>query len=754
MSGPRDSNSHHAGSRLLAPLLGVLGVCLMLAGFGPALPTAAAAAPTTMVNLGTASTFSAISGASVGNTVSAEGAPHTTLRGDLGVKANAQPTGFPPGIVTGTTSFGNPVAAQAHADLVAAYNEVAGRTGGTSLPLALAGKTISPGLYTIPGAASNTGTLTLDGGGDSNAVFVFQVNGALAFAAASHVVLTNGAQASRVFWQVNGAGAVGAAGSFTGTLMALDAVAMGNGTRVNGHAFALNGALTLDANEFFMPPPAIAIDGGTTANTTDTTPTISGTTDVEAPGTVTVTVDGQTLTATPSDGAWSVTSGILANGAYPVVATVTDGAGNTASSTQQLTVDTVLPVITIDGGPSVSTNDATPTIAGTSDVAQGTIVHVAVDSQTLTALVQAGGSWNVTPATLLDGTHTITASVSDPAGNPGTDSQDLTVDTTAPGISIAGGATALTNDATPHISGTAGVPPGTTVTLTLADETLSGVVQGNGTWAVTAAALSDGPHRAIAEVSDAAGNTARFTQTLTVDTVSPIVVISGGATATTDDVDPTITGTSNAAPGTTVTVSIAGQTLTTILQPNRSWNATPTTVGDGTWTVIASAPDPAGNVGSAEQSLVIGPVSSPPVTPPATPPAGGGSVPPVTGTTVPGNGSQQIGGHSLSIGTMVTAPAGSGVVATASGTVKIQGVKKKIKLATTTVTLQASQSGQLNLKPKGNKAAVRAAFRQINAALAKGKKVTAALTIEIVDDAGNTRVVKRTVELTKARAKQ
>jgi hypothetical protein len=562
--------------------------------------------------------------------------------------------------------------------------------------------------------------------------------------------LTNCAQASRVFWQVNGAGAVGAGGSFTGTLMALDAVAMGNATRVNGHAFALNGALTLDANEFFTPPPAIAISGGTTAITTDTTPTISGTTDVEAPAVVTVTVDGQTLTATPSNGAWSVTSGLLANGAYPVVATVTDGAGNIGSSTQQLTVDTVLPVVTLDGGPSVATNDATPTIAGTSDVAPGTTVHVAVDSQMMTALVQAGGTWNVTPGTLLDGTHTITASVSDPAGNVGSDSQALSVDTTAPDVSITGGATALTNDATPDISGTADVPPGTTVTLTLADETLSGAVQGDGTWTVTATALSDGPHRAIAEVSDAAGNSARFTQTLTVDTVSPTVAISGGATAKTDDVDPTIAGSSNAAPGTTVTVSIAGQTLTTLLQPNGTWNATPSYVGDGTWTVIASAPDPAGNVGSAEQTLVIGPEAPHPAPPTPVVP---GSPPAATGPTDPGNGSQQVGGHSFSIGTTLTAPAGSGVVATGSGTVKIQGVKKKIKLATAIVKLQAGQSGQLNLEPKGNKAAVRAAFKQINAALADGRKVVAAITITIVDDAGSTRLVKRTVELTKSRAK-
>ena len=122
---------------------------------------------------------------------------------------------------------------------------------------------------------------------------------------------------------------------------------------------------------------------------------------------------------------------------------------------------------------------------------------------------------------------------------------------------------------------------------------------------MTAAALADGPHRVVMSVSDAAGNPASATQTLTVDTVSPVVTITGGATATTNDADPTIAGTSDAAPGTTVTVSIAGQTMTTLVQANGSWNATPSSVGEGTWPVVASAPDPAGNVGSARQTLTI-----------------------------------------------------------------------------------------------------------------------------------------------------
>ncbi len=395
--------------------LGILAGGLLIAGVGP---TSAFAAPTPMVDLGQASTYAVLSGASVGNTVSAAGAPHTTLRGDLGVKANTQPTGFPPGVVTGTTRIGS-AADQAHADLVAAYTDVATRTGGAPLAGALAGQTVTPGLHTIAGAASNTTTVTLDGENNPNSVFVFQVGGALTFAAGSEVKLINGAQASRVFWQVNGAGSVGANGKFAGTLMALDAVAMGNGTVVNGRALARTGAIGLDNNQFYSAPPAVTIAGGATTSTTDTTPTISGTTDVEAPGIVTATIAGQTLTATPSNGTWSVTSAILANGDYPVVASVQDGAGNTGTASQSLTVDTVLPAVTLDGGTSVTTNDRTPTISGTSDVAVNSVVRVTVDSQTLRPRVQSGGTWNIRPTALSDGTHTVTASVRDPAGNRG-----------------------------------------------------------------------------------------------------------------------------------------------------------------------------------------------------------------------------------------------------------------------------------------------------------------------------------------------
>jgi hypothetical protein len=490
------------------------------------------AATTTMVDLGAASPYAVLSGASVGNTVSAPGAPHTTIRGDLGIKADTAPTGFPPGVVIGTIRHGSSVD-QAHANAVTAYNEIAARPAGVVIPGALVGAVLVPGLYKIAGAASNTGTLTLDGGGDPNAVFVFQVDGALSFAALSRVVLTNGARASRVFWQVNGAGSIGAGSDFVGTMIASAAVGMGNGTFVNGRAIALAGALTLDNNQFYGAPPVITIDGGDPAYTTDTTPTIFGTTDLDAPGQVTVTIAGQTLTATPVNGIWTVTAAILANGTYAVEASGSDAAGNPASATQQLTVDTAPPQITLDGGATVITNQPAATIGGTTDVAANTVVRVTIDSQALNALVQGDGAWNIRAASLADGTYDVAAFVSDPAGNESTATQSITIDTTAPSVAIAGGPNASATDPTPTVGGFANVPPGTTVTVIVANQTLTSLVDANQLWSVTAATLPDGVYRFIVTVTDAAGNQTQAEHLLTINAASPPVTVAAVSPAIT-----------------------------------------------------------------------------------------------------------------------------------------------------------------------------------------------------------------------------
>jgi hypothetical protein len=573
------------------------------------------AASTPTVNLGQATGYAIISGAPVANT----GA--STVRGDIG--APATPSGFPPGVVVGNMQVGS-ADTTAYNDMLTAYAEVQARTGGTALP-ALEGATLTPGLYTSAAAAGMAAstTVTLDAGGDPNAVFVIQVNGALALGAGAQVKLTGDAQASNVFWAVNGAFSAGAGAQFVGTAMASTTGVIGAGSLVNGRVFA-EAAVTTDSDEFYSAPPTVTLTGGAAVDINNSTPTISGTTDVGTAGTVTVTVAGQTLTATPAlDGNWSVTPTILANGTYPVLASTTDGAGNVGSATQQLTIDTVPPLITLDDAPSVLTNNPTATISGTTDAAPGTLITVNVDpqtltavvdgttivesvgAQTLTAVVQSTGTWNVAPAQMGEGARTVTAAVTDPAGNTSTATEQLIVDTVAPAVSITGGATALTDTPTPTIMGTTDAPPGAVVTVTLADQTLTDPVQSDGTWSVTSAHLADGSHLVVMTVSDAAGNQARAVQTLTVNTVAPLVTITGGASATTSSTSPTLSGSTDATPGSTITVTVAGQTLTGLVQPDGSWNATALGVGVGAWQVVVTVTNAAGDVGSATQTLTI-----------------------------------------------------------------------------------------------------------------------------------------------------
>ena len=559
---------------------------------------AAAAGP---VALGAAASYSVLTPAAVDNTVSAPGAHHTTLRGDLG--AGGAVTGFPPGVVTGITRSG-PDISGALADLATAYADAAGRSPSIALAGDLIGATLHAGVHNNAGAVANTGTVTLDGQGNPNGVFIFQVGGALGMAAQSKVVLANGAQASRVFWQVNGAATVGAGATMAGTVMAHDAIGIGAGALVNGRMLARTGAVALNDNDFFSNPPVVTITGGINATTNTATPTIVGTTDIVAPTTVAVDVAGQVFAASVVDGAWSVSPTALANGVYVVTASAPDAAGNVGQATQSLTVDTVLPIVTIDGGGALLTNDSTPTISGVTDVTPDSMVTVTVAGQPSTALVQGDGSWNITPAPLADGTRTVVASVVDGAGNPASATQSLTIDTTPALVTITGGSDALTNDSTPTIAGSADVVDGGPVVLVVEGQTSTSVATG-GTWSVTAAALADGVHFITVSAVDSAGNTTHAAQSLTVDTVDPIVTIVGGATSGTNDHTPTSRGTADVAPGSLVVVTIAGHVLTTLVQLDGTWNVTPLPLPAGTYAVVASVTDPAGNGGAATQTLTV-----------------------------------------------------------------------------------------------------------------------------------------------------
>jgi Ice-binding-like len=129
-----------------------------------------ALAETAPVGLGTAGSFAVLAGTTVTNT------GPSTISGDLGVSPGTAVTGFPPGTVSnGTIHSADGVAAGAQSDLTTAYNDAAGRSPTASVPGFIgAGQTLAPGVYKASSSLDVGGSLTLDAGGDPNAVFIFQ----------------------------------------------------------------------------------------------------------------------------------------------------------------------------------------------------------------------------------------------------------------------------------------------------------------------------------------------------------------------------------------------------------------------------------------------------------------------------------------------------------------------------------------------------------------------------------------------------
>ncbi|TMO04802.1 Ig-like domain repeat protein, partial [Pseudoalteromonas sp. S327] len=359
--------------------------------------------------------------------------------------------------------------------------------------------------------------------------------------------------------------------------------------------------------------PVVTVDALGLGN--DSTPLISGTS-TEPEGTVVNIVitdsngDETPLTATVDvNGNWQATSPELPEGSYSVQASITDAAGNTGGATQSGTIDSLAPTLVLDT--VGATNDSTPTISGSTNAPAGTVISISVSdgitTETFTTTVQAGGSWSAdVPNALVDGELTIEASVSDNAGNTTTVSETATLNTTAPSISI--NALVDTNDTTPTINGTSDAADGTTISLTFEDSagnitSIDTTVTG-GVWSVEAPdALAEGNYEVTASVTDSGGNTSSVTEIGLIDTTIPAIEVN--ELVVTNDTTPTITGTSNAPQGSTVTVEITDSnnvthTVTTTLGANGTWSvAASQVVAEGNFTVSASVSDAAGNTATA-----------------------------------------------------------------------------------------------------------------------------------------------------------
>ncbi|CAM6947357.1 Bacterial Ig-like domain-containing protein [Enterobacter intestinihominis] len=374
--------------------------------------------------------------------------------------------------------------------------------------------------------------------------------------------------------------------------------------------------------------------------------TVHGSSSAEAGQTVTVTLGGKTYTAlVANDGTWTldVPAADLANlseGALTVTASVNDKAGNNGQTTRTLTVDTVAPAVTIS---TVADDDivnnaeqlAGQTISGTTTAEQGQTVTVSFNGHSYQATVAANGSWSVfVPGRdflgLSDGDYTITATVSDKAGNPGSATHDVTLNGDVPTIAINTFAQDDIVNAAEHgtplvISGTTDAPTGQTVTITLNGKTYTATVQNDGTWSYTVGsadvtALADGGSYVInAQVSNAIGNSASDNHTVTVDLTAPSMGISidslqndTGLSANdfiTNDSQVVVNGSLTAQLGNNEKAQISldgGTTWIDLTVTGTTWRYTDgRTLTDGTYQYQVRVIDNAGNVGATDSQDVV-----------------------------------------------------------------------------------------------------------------------------------------------------
>jgi len=145
---------------------------------------------------------------------------------------------------------GNAKAAKAETDAATAYTALGTQACTTSygVPTDLGGMTLTPGVYCFASSAALTGTLTLDAGGNPNAVWVFQIGSTLTTASASSVQLANSAQFANVYWAVGSSATLGTGSAFDGNILAVASITLNTSATLSGRALAQNGAVTLDSN--------------------------------------------------------------------------------------------------------------------------------------------------------------------------------------------------------------------------------------------------------------------------------------------------------------------------------------------------------------------------------------------------------------------------------------------------------------------------------------------------------------------------
>ncbi|VAF30736.1 Ig-like domain-containing protein [Enterobacter hormaechei] len=445
---------------------------------------------------------------------------------------------------------------------------------------------------------------------------------------------------------------VDAEGKWTATVPSADLTGLKDGdasvqvsvTNVNGNSASAGREYSVDATAPSVTINTIATDDILNASEAQSDLAISGTSTAEAGQTVTVSLNGKDYTTTVSaNGSWTLNVPAadlagLTDGSVTVTAAVSDKAGNPASVDHTLTVDVTVPAVTIhtvagDDVINVAEHNQAQIISGSATgAAAGDTVTVTIGGQSYTTVLDAAGNWSVgVPANVIsglsDGSVTVTASVTDAAGNTGSGTHNVTVDTGLPSVSF----NAISDDNVLNavekgqdlsVNGTsANLAEGTVVTVTLNGKNYSATTAADGTWSLTVPAadlsgLGEASYTLSATATNGVGNSISTTANLLVDTALPTVTIN---TVAGDNVinaaevaaGQTITGkVANADIGNTVTVNIGGNTYTATVQSDLTWSVNVpesvlTALGNGDLTVSATVTNDHGNTGTGERDITI-----------------------------------------------------------------------------------------------------------------------------------------------------
>ncbi|HHQ5874082.1 TPA: Ig-like domain-containing protein [Enterobacter hormaechei subsp. steigerwaltii] len=445
---------------------------------------------------------------------------------------------------------------------------------------------------------------------------------------------------------------VDAEGKWTATVPSADLTGLKDGdasvqvsvTNVNGNSASAGREYSVDATTPSVTINTIATDDILNASEAQSDLAISGTSTAEAGQTVTVSLNGKDYTTTVSaNGSWTLNVPAadlagLTDGSVTVTAAVSDKAGNPASVDHTLTVDVTVPAVTIhtvagDDVINVVEHNQAQIISGSATgAAAGDKVTVTIGGQTYTTVLDAAGNWSVgVPASVIsglsDGSVTVTASVTDAAGNTGSGTHNVTVDTGLPSVSF----NAISDDNVLNavekgqdlsVSGTsANLTEGTVVTVTLNGKNYTATTAADGTWSLTVpaadlAGLGQASYTLNATATNGVGNSVSSSANLLVDTALPTVTIN---TVAGDNVinaaevaaGQTLSGTvANAEAGNTVTVTIGGHSYTATVQNNLSWSVNVpsdvlTALGNGSLSVTATVTNGHGNTGTGEREIAI-----------------------------------------------------------------------------------------------------------------------------------------------------